>query len=254
MTKGPIKGKFMNQFNQNTVGNAAQTDAGLRTFMLGTYRYMAMAMAVTATVAYFTGQAMVGNPELMALVYNPITALISVGVIMFGFGAVGRKLPSMSKGGVLAFLFGFAAFMGVLMSAYATGFYSPTIVAKIFFMTVAMFGALSMFGYTTGFNLNSIIKYAAAAFMGYVVIGLVGMFIPALSVTAGGPLAIVINVIALAAIAVITAWETQTLKRVYYSMSGNAQMLGKMSAYGAASLLLAFINMFQILMSLFGRE
>ena len=86
----------MNQFNQNTVGNAAQTDAGLRTFMLGTYRYMAMAMAVTATVAFFTGQAMVENPELMALVYNPFTAIISIVVIMFGFGAVGRKLPSMS--------------------------------------------------------------------------------------------------------------------------------------------------------------
>ena len=244
----------MNQFNQNTVGNAAQTDAGLRTFMLGTYRYMAMAMAVTATVAFFTGQAMVENPELMALVYNPFTAIISIVVIMFGFGAVGRKLPSMSKGGVLAFLFGFAAFMGVLMSAYATGFYNPYIVAKIFFMTVAMFGALSMFGYTTGFNLNAIIKYAAAAFIGYVAIGVVGMFIPQLSVTAGGSMAIIINLIGLAAIAVITAWETQTLKRVYYSMAGNAQMLGKMSAYGAASLLLAFINMFQILMSLFGRE
>jgi len=159
----------------------------------------------------------------------------------------------MSLGGVQAFLFGFAAFMGVLMSAYAS-VYDPFIVAKIFFMTVAMFAGLSLFGYTTGFNLSSIIKYAAAAFMAYVFIGVVGMFVPQLSVLNGGTFGIIINVIALAAIAVITAWETQMLKRIYYGSANNPAMAKKLSAFGAASLLLAFINMFQILMSLFGRE
>ena len=80
------------------------------------------------------------------------------------------------------------------------------------------------------------------------------MFIPALSVTAGGTFGMIINIVALVAIAVITAWETQMLKRVYYGSSGNPAMMNKLSAFGAASLLLAFINMFQILMSLFGRE
>ena len=65
---------------------------------------------------------------------------------------------------------------------------------------------------------------------------------------------IVISVVALLAIAFITAWETQMLKRIYYGVQGDAAMESKMSAFGAASLLLAFINMFQILLSLFGRE
>jgi FtsH-binding integral membrane protein len=245
----------MNQFNTQNVGTGAQTDLGLRTFLLGTYRYMAMAMGVTATVAWFTGQAVIANPNLLGFIYNPVVSIAVFLGIMFGFGMVGRKLPSMSKGGVMAFLFGFAAVMGVLMSAYATGLAgSPTIVAKIFFMTVAMFGALSLFGYTTKFDLSAIVKYAFAAFMGYVLIGLVGMFVPALSVFGGGTLAMVINVIALAAIAVITAWETQHLKRVYYAYANDASMKGKMQAFGAASLLLAFINMFTILMNLFGSE
>lgn len=242
----------MNEYN-NPVRTEAETDVGLRSFMLGTYRYMAMAMAVTAGVAFFVGQAIIANPNILGLVYNPVVAIASFFIIVFGFGAVGRKLPSMSLGGVLAFLFGFAAFMGVLMSAYAA-LYNPMIVAKIFFMTVAMFGALSLFGYTTGFNLNAIIKYAAAAFLGFIIIGFVGMFVPALSITGGGTFAIVMNVIALAAIAAITAWETQTLKRVYYGSVGNPAMMKKLSAFGAASLLLAFINMFSILMNLFGRE
>lgn len=244
----------MNDYNNGVIGGNADTDLGLKTFMLGTYRWMALAMLVTAGVALFVGQAMDANPALMGLVYNPMTAIVSFLIIIFGFGAVGKKLPSMSMGGVLTFLFAFAAFMGLLMSAYATAFYDSMIVARIFFMTVAMFAGLSLFGYTTSFNLNSIIKYAAAAFMAYIAIGFLGMFFPALSVFGGGTMGMVINFVALAAIAVITAWETQTLKRIYYSLGNDQAMLAKYSAFGAASLLLAFINMFTILMNLFGRD
>jgi len=243
----------MNNQSPRTVGVQSETDLGLKSFMVGTYRYMAMAMGVTALVAYIVGQAIIANPNLLGLVYNPVTAIASFVIIVFGFGAVGKKLPSMSEGGVLAFLFGFAAFMGVLMSAYAS-VYDPMIVAKIFFMTVAMFASLSLFGYTTGFNLSSIIKYAGAAFLGFILVGFVGMFVPALSVTGGGTFAMVMNIIGLAAIAVIAAWETQMLKRVYYGSVGNPAMMKKLSAFGAASMLLTFINMFSILMNLFGRE
>ncbi|MGJ8560574.1 MAG: Bax inhibitor-1/YccA family protein [Litorimonas sp.] len=243
----------MNDYNNGVIGGNADTDVGLKTFMLGTYRWMALAMLVTAGVAFMVGQAILANPALLGLVYNPVTMIASFLIIVFGFGAVGKKLPSMSMGGVLTFLFSFAAFMGVLMSAYAS-MYDPMIVARIFFMTVAMFAGLSLFGYTTGFNLNSVIKYAAAAFFAYIAIGFVGMFVPALSVFGGGTFGMIINFVALAAIAVITAWETQTLKRIYYSIGNDQAMLAKYSAFGAASLLLAFINMFTILMNLFGRD
>lgn len=227
----------------------AETDVGLKNFMLGTYRYMAMAMAVTASVAYFGGLFIKSNPALLKLLYNPITLLGFVIAIPVLFGAVGRKLPSMSMGGTLTFLFGFAAFLGVFMAAVSL-FTPGIVIAKIFFMTVAMFGALSLFGYTTNRDLGAFVKYAIAAFFAYIGISLLGAFIPALRPT--GPLEIIINVVALGAIAMITAWETQYLKQVYYSVAGNAAMLGKMAAFGAASLLLSFVNMFNILLSLFG--
>ena len=240
----------MNDFN-NTVGTNAKTDVGLRDFMLGTYRYMMMAMAVTATVAYFFGQYLVANPAFVRVIYNPIAAIVMFGVVMVGFGAVGKKLPSMSLGGVVAFLVGFAAFMGVFMSGIAA-FYDPLIIAKIFFMTVAMFAGLSVFGYSTERNLSTYVKYAFIAFLGYIAINFLGMIFPALRPT--GPMDVIINLVALGAIALITAWETQMLKRVYYGSAGDPAMAKKLSAFGAASLLLAFINMFQILLSLFGRD
>jgi len=237
----------MNDHTNRTVGVSQETDLGLRSYMLGTYRYMAMAMAVTAAVAYF------GAPYFaqIPLLRSPFALLGFVIAIPLLFGTVGAKLPTMSKGGVLAFLFGFAAFLGIFMSAIAM-MVPGMIIAKIFFMTVAMFAALSLFGYTTSRNLGTFVKYAIAAFIGYVAISLLGAFFPALR--PAGPLDIIINVVALGAIAMITAWETQMLKRVYYGASGNPAMLDKMSAYGAASLLLAFVNMFQILLSLFGRD
>lgn len=240
----------MNDLNR-TVGMSAETDLGLRNFMLGTYRYMMMAMAVTAGVAFFGGQAIQANPQLLGILRNPILVLGFIFAIPVVFGVVGRKLPSMSLGGVIAFLIGFAAFMGIFMSAISA-FVPGMVIAKIFFMTVAMFGALSLFGYTTERNLSTFVKYAFAAFLGYIAISVLGMFFPSLRPT--GSMDIIMNVIVLGAIAMITAWETQMLKRVYYGSVGNPAMASKLSAYGAASLLLAFINMFQILLSLFGRE
>ena len=245
--------QFNNQFNQSSVGTTAPTDAGLRDYMVGTYRYMMMSMGVTATVAYFVGQflAQPENAHFAGIIFSPFALLGFVIAIPVLFGAVGKKLPSMSMGGMLTFLFGFAAFMGVFLSAI-TMTVSATIIAKIFFMTVALFGALSLFGYTTKTDLTVYFKYAMIGFLVYVGYMVLSMFIPAIQPT--GIFQTIVSGAALIFISVITAGKTQMLKRVYYSVSGNALMVSKMSAYGAAMLLLTFINMFQILLSLFGRE
>jgi len=241
----------MNNYDATNVATGATTDLGLKSFMLGTYRYMMMAMGVTAVVAYFFGQYMMANPAVGNFIFQPFVLLGFVIAIPFVFGTVGAKLPSMSKGGVLAFLFGFSAFMGVFLSAVTLA-YDPTIIAKIFFMTVALFGALSLFGYTTKTDLMPYLKFAAIGFLVYVVYMVASQFFPAIAPT--GTMQMIVQGVALVLISVIAASKTQMLKRTYYSAAGNTAMLDKMSAYGAAMLLLTFINMFQILLSLFGRD
>ena len=66
----------MNQFNTQNVGTTAPTDAGLASFLKGTYRYMAMAMGVTAVVAFFTGQAVEAGTIPASLIWNPVTACL----------------------------------------------------------------------------------------------------------------------------------------------------------------------------------
>jgi FtsH-binding integral membrane protein len=157
----------------------------------------------------------------------------------------------MSKGGVLTFLFGFAAFMGIFMSVITLQF-RVEVIAKIFFMTVALFGALSVFGHTTNKDLSGVAKIAGAAFLAYVAFMVLGMFFPSIAPT--GAFEMIVTAIALVAISVLVAWKTQMLKQLYYGYAGNAGMVEKMAAYGAAMLLLSFINMFQLLLSLFGNE
>lgn len=241
----------MNDFNRGVIGGASDTDVGLKSFMLGTYRWMALAMLVTAGVAYTFGQVLLTNPQVAAFVFNPIVLLGFVFAIPVLFGSVGKKLPTMSMGGVLTFLFGFAALMGVFTSAIAA-FYDPMVVAKIFFMTVALFGALSMFGYSTKTDLTPYIKFAAIGFLVYVGYMVISAFIP--SIAPSGMMETLVYGFALIMISVLAAGQTQMLKRLYYGLGADQEMLAKYSAFGAASLLLTFINMFQILLSLFGRD
>lgn len=244
-----------NQYNQS-VGAQDATDLGLRSFMLGTYKYMFAAMGVSGITAFLFGTRVLrdangGITEIGAMLYSPSSALILTIAIVVGFGAVGAKLTSMSVGAARAFLFGFAAIMGVWLSAIAA-FVDPMISVKIFFMATATFGGLSLVGYTTKKDLGPIAKVAFMVFFGFIAVSLLGMFFPSMAL--GGGMGILLSVVGLLAISVITAWETQNLKHMYHATVGNPEMAEKYSVYGAAGLLLAFINIFSILMSIFGRD
>ena len=91
----------MNQQYNRTVAETGEIDLGLKSFMLGTYRYMALAMAVTASVAFLAKDIL---PHAV-LRGNPFILLGFVIAIPVLFGSVGAKLPTMSKAGVLRFLF-----------------------------------------------------------------------------------------------------------------------------------------------------
>lgn len=246
----------MNQFN-SPVSSGASTDVGLRDFMLGTYRYMVMAMLVSMAVAWGFGsyvlidQATGGLSNIGRMMYSGPAAIgLTIGIVVL-FGAVGSKLPTMSLGSVKVFLFGFAAIMGVWLSSIAV-FADPMIAAKVFFMAATAFAGVSLLGYTTKKDLSPFLKFFVMIFIGFIAISILGMFIP--SMAPSGGLGIIFNLVGLVAICGITAWETQNLKRIYYGTVNNPEMAEKYSAYGAASLLLSFINIFSILMNLFGSE
>ncbi|PHR61139.1 MAG: hypothetical protein COA43_03950 [Robiginitomaculum sp.] len=240
----------------NSITHQGEMDLGLRSFMLGTYKYMIMAMAVSGVSAILIAKFVLlnefgGLTPMGRTLTSPMVALGMTFGIIFGFGAVGRKLHTMNISTARMFLFGFAAVMGVWLSTIAA-FKDPMISVRIFFMASAMFGGVSLLGYTTKKNLSGLATFASMAFIGVIVL----MFANAFFFKAGGGSMFVLglNAVGLLAVAAITAWETQALKRTYYGTVGDPELAEKYSVYGAASLLLSFINMFMMLMNLFGRD
>lgn len=249
----------MNQFN-NPAAQSAATDVGLRSFLTGTYRKMVFAMLVTMAVAWgFANFVMISNGQITPIgqmLFSPIGSLALIIGIPIAFGVVGAKVQSMSVMAVNVFLYGFAAVLGIWMSsiaALATGLlgsgFDPYLVPKVFFMSAAAFAGVSLFGYMTKRDLGPIAKVAFMVFVGYIALMLLGMFVKPMAI--GGGLYQIITVVALVAVCAITAWETQQLKRIYYGTLGNPEMATKLSTIGAASLLLSFVNIFNLLLSLF---
>jgi len=235
---------------------AGETDVGLRNFMLGTYRWMAIAMAFAGAVAYFTSNYLMSNPAtLFSLAGNPILFLVVFFGIMIGFGVVGRGINRMSQGAMMAFLFAMAATLGALMSISLSilglRMGAPEmfqLAAKVFFMTVAMFGALSLFGYSAKMDLTGMAKFAGAVFLGILALYLASMFG---LFEMGTGMHLGLSVAGVVVVGILVAWETQALKRMYYGTTGDVALMNKMSIFGATSLLLSFYNMFQFLLNIF---
>jgi FtsH-binding integral membrane protein len=119
-------------------------------------------------------------------------------------------------------------------------------VAKAFFTTAGAFGALSLWGYTTKKDLTGFGAFLIMGLVGLIIASLVNMFIHS------GPLSFAITLIGVGIFAGLTAYDTQRLKYQYYALQGDSRSLAVATSYGALSLYLDFINLFLMLLRLFG--
>jgi FtsH-binding integral membrane protein len=119
--------------------------------------------------------------------------------------------------------------------------------ATAFLVTSTAFGALSLFGYTTKRDMSGIGSFLIMGLWGMVALSLLNIFL----LHASG-LQVLIQIVMLGIFAGLTAFQTQQLKMTYYQVQGDAQGLAAATNFGALTLYLDFINMFQILLSLFG--
>lgn len=224
--------------------SAAQYDQGLRSYMLGIYNHMTMGLAITAMVA--VGIGMMGRTSGLAqLLYNtPLKYVIMFAPLIFTL-VLSFRWEKMSYGALLGTFYAFAATMGLSMGAIFFVFKLGSI-AQTFFITAAAFGGLSLFGYTTKKDLSSMGKFMIMGLIGLVLAGIVNIFLKSTA------LQFAINAIGVVVFAGLTAWDTQRLKEEYDVVAGDNTLMQKWSLMGALTLYLNFINMFQMLLQLFG--
>jgi hypothetical protein len=224
----------------------AQVDAGLRSYMLGIYNYMAMGLVVTGLVAFGLGEYMKANTEVRDLLFaTPLrwvlmfAPLVFVLVLSFGINRLSASTAQL-------LFWAFAAVMGASISWIFVVFGMESI-ARTFFVTAASFGALSLYGYTTKTDLTAFGKFLFIGLVGLLLASLVNLFFPS------GALNFVISVAGVFIFAGLTAVDTQKIKEMYYAeMDGES--LAKLSIMGALTLYLDFINMFMFLLNFLGNR
>jgi hypothetical protein len=216
-------------------------DAGLRSYMLSVYNYMASGVLWTGIVAFalaLTGVAQAiwsgGGILRYLIIFAPLLM-----VMVMGFRA-----HRMSTGAMQAFFWAFATVMGLSMSVIPL-VYTGTSIAATFFATAAAFVSLSLWGYTTKKDLSGFGTFLIMGVVGLIVASIVNLFIQS------DTMSTVISFIGVLLFAGLTAYDTQKIKSVYYQVQGS-DMLGKSAILGALTLYLDFINMFQFLLSFMG--
>ncbi|ATQ70511.1 MULTISPECIES: Bax inhibitor-1/YccA family protein [Methylosinus] len=253
----------MTNFDRNTSfgyrggvsrAGAAQIDEGLRAYMIGVYNHMVLGLGVTGFVALATHMMAVASQsgrqiELTSfghLLYaTPLKWVVMLAPLAFVF-FLGFRADRISAATARNVFLAFSAVMGLSMSTIMLVFTGAS-VAKVFFITAAAFGGLSLYGYLTKRDLSAFGSFLVMGLWGLVIAGLVNLFFQSSALQFG------LSILSVFIFAGLTAWDTQQIKDGYYQSAGYGQeVAAKASVFGALSLYLDFINMFQSLLFLFG--
>ena len=219
----------------------AARDAGLRSYMLSVYNYMASGVLLTGIVAllfYSSGYA-------AAVMQTPLQWVIILAPLGFVM-AMSFGLNRMSTGTLQTLFWAFAVAMGLSMSSIFLVFTGVSI-AQTFFAVSAGFAGLSLWGYTTKKDLSGWGTFLIMGVVGLLVAMLINLFLqsPAMMMA--------ISAIGVLLFAGLTAYDTQRIKSMYAYVAGT-EMMGKVVIMGALSLYLDFINMFTFLLSFMGQR
>jgi len=234
------------QFNYSTaqsgVADRAAIDEGLRSYMLKVYNYMASGVLLTGIFSVYVGS----NPDLLASIFNsglrwPV-ALAPLGFIL----AMSFGLNKMKASTLQALFWAFAAVMGVSIS-YIFAIYTGASIARVFFITAIMFGSLSLYGYTTKKSLSGWGTFLFMGLIGLIIASIVNIFL------GSSMMSFVISVAGVLLFAGLTAYDTQKIKEMYFAADG-AELASKKAIMGALTLYLDFINMFLMMLRLFGNR
>ena len=251
------------QFGQ-TIGRSGSVavDEGLRAYMLRIYNFMVLGLAITGAAALATYMLSVTtDPSIAALKMRDglmltafgkalfvsplkwVVILAPLGLVFLLSFAIERMRPATAQ---IAFWI-YAALVGVSLASIFMVF-THTSIVRVFFITAASFGALSLWGYTTQRDLTGMGSFLLMGLFGVILASLINLFM------ASSALQFAISVIGVLVFAGLTAWDTQRLKTEYLYGAMDGEATERSAIIGALSLYLNFINLFTLLLQLLGQR
>lgn len=244
------RGEYMIDYTKSFVNEKQNFDEGLKSYMLKVYNYMSLGLLLTAVMAYAT----LNFPPLTALMYNTgfqgeIIGVSTLGMI-FNFAPLfiaiyffmGQGSMSLQTAQVTFWVY--AGLMGISLSSLGL-IYTGQSIARTFLICSSVFGAMSLYGYTTKKDLTSMGSFLIMGLFGLIIVSLVNIFLQSPAVH------FATSFIGVGIFMGLIAWDTQKLKSIYYQVGGG-ELGQKMAVSGAFSLYLDFINLFLYLLRFFG--
>ncbi|NNE86395.1 MAG: Bax inhibitor-1/YccA family protein [Alphaproteobacteria bacterium] len=234
------------QFNRGVVlgraGTDAQIDEGLRAYMLRVYNYMTTGLALTGAVAFIVAS----TPAVFNAIFGSglvwVVILAPLGMVFF----LSARINKMSAASAQLTYWIFAGLMGLsLASVFVV--YTGESIARVFFITAATFAAMSLYGYTTKRDLTGWGSFLFMGLIGIILASIVNIFIGSTMVQ------FVVSVLGVLIFTGLTAYDTQKIKEMYSAVDGS-EVAGKKAIMGALRLYLDFINLFLMLLHLFGNN
>jgi len=220
----------------------AMFDEGLRRHMLRIYNYMGLGLVVTGLVAFFVS----ATPALYQPIFGTplkwLVMLAPLGFVMF----LSFRIDRISAATAQTLFWVFCGLMGLSLASVFLVFTGHSI-ARTFFITATMFGLTSLWGYTTHRNLAQFGSFLMMGLIGIVVASLVNLFL------GSSTMQLVISIIGVLVFTGLTAWDTQNIKQQYAAWH-DAETGSKLAVFGALSLYLNFVNLFQLLLNFTGQR
>ena len=152
---------------------------------------------------------------------------------------------SMSVTGAQTCFMIFATLMGLSLSSIFI-MYTGESVAKVFFITAGTFGAMSIYGHTTKRDLTSMGSFLIMGVVGLLIASIANIFMQS------SAMQFIISIIGVGIFTLLTAYDSQKIKALYYQTQSSAQVTQKLAIYGSFTLYMDFINLFVFLLQLLG--
>jgi FtsH-binding integral membrane protein len=257
-----------------TIGRAGTVavDQGLRAYMLHIYNYMIIGLVITglaalgiyllsvtvdasAAMKVLRDGAQIPVPISKTMFLTPIGYYVFLSplkwviilsplalVLVLSFG-IERLRPAAAQ----LLFWVFAALMGLSLDSIFMVF-THTSIVRVFFITAASFGALSLWGYTTQRDLTGMGSFLIMGLFGVILASFVNLFM------ASSALQFIISVVGVLVFSGLTAWDTQRLKNEYIDAAMDGETAERSSIVGALSLYLNYINLFTLLLQLLGQR
>ncbi|MGE6741549.1 Bax inhibitor-1/YccA family protein [Allorhizobium pseudoryzae] len=224
------------------IQSQAAFDEGLRQHMLRIYNYMGLGLVITGLVAFFVAS----TPALYVPIFStPLKWVVMLAPLAFVF-FFSFKIQTMSASTAQMTFWAFCAVMGLSLASVFLVFTGASI-ARTFFITATMFGATSLYGYVTKRDLSKFGSFLMMGLIGVVIASVVNIFL------GSSALQFAISIIGIVVFIGLTAWDTQNIKE-QYAENFDQESQQKLAVFGALSLYLNFVNIFQLLLSLTGQR